>query len=57
MLWAINDVHHKVIAISTTKDGKRVVCGRLEGQVQVWTLRRESQTLPATLREQRDVGE
>ncbi|KAH7823813.1 putative WD repeat-containing protein 16 [Monocercomonoides exilis] len=54
LLYVINDAHKQVTCITTySTTNQYIVSGGSEGQVRVWKLGRESQTLVATLKEHR----
>jgi WD40 repeat protein len=54
LLYVINDAHKNgVTALSTTSDSGRIVTGGMEGEVRVWKLGRQTQTMDASLKEHR----
>jgi len=54
-LWyVINDAHKNgVTAMAPTSDCARIVTGGMEGEVRVWKITRETQTMEASLKEHR----
>jgi len=54
LLYVINDVHQNgVTAIGVTSDCCRIVSGGMEGEVRVWSIGRQTQTMDASLKEHR----
>jgi WD40 repeat protein len=54
MMYVINDAHHHgVTALTTTSDCTRVVSGGMEGEVRIWKIGRQTQTLEASMKEHR----
>ncbi|KAK2960411.1 putative Cilia- and flagella-associated protein 52 [Blattamonas nauphoetae] len=53
LLYVINDAHKQVTSITTLHKTPMLVSGGSEGQVRVWKLTRDSQTLVATMKEHR----
>merc|ERR1711865_759216 len=54
LLYVINDAHKNgVTAISMTSDNGRIVSGGSEGEVRVWKIGRNTQTMDASLKEHR----
>ena len=50
----INDAHaHGVTAIAPTSDCQRIVSGGAEGEVRVWKIGKQTQTLQASMKEHR----
>jgi hypothetical protein len=56
VMFTINDAHQRgVTSLAITSDCKRIVSGGGEGQVRVWGLGRDSQTLEATMKEHKNA--
>jgi WD40 repeat protein len=54
LLYCINDAHHHgVTAITATTDCQKVVSGGSEGEVRVWKIGKQTQTMEASLKEHR----
>jgi len=54
LLYVINDAHKNgVTALSMTSDSGRIVSGGSEGEVRVWKIGRNTQTMDASLKEHR----
>jgi len=54
LLYTINDAHLKsVTALACTSDSRRIVSGGEEGQVRVWRIGPQSQTLEASMKDHR----
>jgi WD40 repeat protein len=54
LLYVINDAHKNgVTAMSITNDCSRIVSGGMEGEVRIWKLGRQTQTMDASLKEHR----
>lgn len=54
LLYVINDAHHHgVTAITATTDCQKVVSGGSEGEVRVWKIGKQTQTMEASLKEHR----
>mmetsp|Transcript_50806 Transcript_50806/g.114214 ORF Transcript_50806/g.114214 Transcript_50806/m.114214 type:complete len:618 (+) Transcript_50806:103-1956(+) len=54
LLYAINDCHKNgVTAMATASDCGRIVTGGMEGEVRVWRIGRQTQTMDASLKEHR----
>ena len=54
LFYVINDAHnHGVTALTTTLDNSRIVSGGMEGEVRVWRIGRQTQTLEISLKEHR----
>lgn len=52
LMYIIHNAHNKgVSALNITRDGKTIVSGGGEGQVRVWDIRPDVQTLKAVLQE------
>lgn len=52
LLYAINDAHRGgVTAISCTSDSKRIVTGGFYGDVRIWNVGRQTQTMIASMKE------
>lgn len=55
LMYVINDAHQRgVTSIAMTSDCKRIISGGAEGQVRVWLIRPDSQTLEATMKEHKN---
>ncbi len=56
VMFTINDAHQRgVTSVALTSDCRRIVSGGGEGQVRVWSLGRDSQTLEATMKEHKNA--
>jgi WD40 repeat protein len=54
LLYVINDAHKNgVTALAGTSDSGRIVTGGMEGEVRVWKIGQQSQTMEASLKEHR----
>lgn len=54
LLYTINDAHiNGVTAIASNKDSNRIVSGGMNGEVRIWKLGKQSQTIEASLKEHR----
>mmetsp|Transcript_52386 Transcript_52386/g.60172 ORF Transcript_52386/g.60172 Transcript_52386/m.60172 type:complete len:666 (-) Transcript_52386:64-2061(-) len=54
LMYVINDAHiHGVTAMTTTSDCQRIISGGMEGEVRVWKIGRQTQTMEASLKEHR----
>lgn len=54
LFYAINDAHnHGVTALAATSDCTRIVSGGMEGEVRIWKIGRQTQTMEASLKEHR----
>jgi len=54
LMYVINDAHaHGVTAIAPTSDCQRIVSGGAEGEVRVWKIGKQTQTLQASMKEHR----
>lgn len=54
LLYTINDAHpNGVTAIASTKDSSRLVSGGMNGDIRIWKLGKQSQTIEASLKEHR----
>jgi len=54
LMYVINDAHHHgVTSIATTSDCQRIVSGGAEGEVRVWKIGKQTQTLETSLKEHR----
>lgn len=52
LLYAINDAHvNGVTAIASTKDCSKIVSGGMGGEIRVWKIGKQSQTLQSSLKE------
>ena len=55
-MYVINDAHQRgVTSLAMTSDCRRIISGGGEGQVRVWNIRPESQTLEATMKEHKNA--
>ena len=56
VMYVINDAHQKgVTSIAITSDCRKVISGGGEGQVRVWSIKPDSQTLEATMKEHKNA--
>ena len=54
LFYVINDAHnHGVTALATTSDCQRIVSGGMEGEVRIWKIGAQTQTMEASLKEHR----
>lgn len=54
LAYVINDAHHHgVTAISSTSDSARLVSGGMEGEVRIWRIGKQTQTMEASMKEHR----
>jgi WD40 repeat protein len=54
LLYVINDAHKNgVTALAVSRDNGRIVSGGMEGEVRVWKIGKQSQTMDASLKEHR----
>merc|ERR1719491_1981156 len=54
LLYVINDGHKNgVTALNVTSDSGRIVTGGMEGEVRVWKIGKQTQTMDASLKEHR----
>lgn len=54
LMYVINDAHvHGVASIASTADCQRIVSGGAEGEVRVWRIGKQTQTLEASMKEHR----
>jgi WD40 repeat protein len=54
LLYVINDAHKNgVTALAVTSDSGRIVSGGSEGEVRIWKIGRQTQTMDASLKEHR----
>jgi WD40 repeat protein len=54
LLYVINDAHRNgVTALAVTNDSGRIISGGMEGEVRVWKVGRQTQTMDASLKEHR----
>lgn len=52
LMYVINDAHnHGVTALTATSDGTRLISGGMEGDVRVWRIGRQTQTLEKSMKE------
>ena len=52
LLYVINDAHnHGVTALTSTSDCQRIVSGGTEGEVRVWKIGRQTQSLEISMKE------
>lgn len=55
LMFVINDAHvHGVTAIAGTSDCNKIVSGGMEGEVRVWRIGRQSQSMEASMKEHRN---
>jgi WD40 repeat protein len=54
LLYVINDAHnHGCTSITATSDGQRIISGGAEGEVRIWKITKQTQTMEASLKEHR----
>jgi len=54
LMYVINDGHQNgVTAMATTSDCSRIISGGMEGEVRVWKIGRQTQTMEASMKEHR----
>jgi len=54
LLYVINDAHKNgVTALAASRDNGRIVSGGMEGEVRVWKIGKQAQTMDASLKEHR----
>jgi len=54
LMYVINDAHKNgVTAMAVTRDSGRIVTGGMEGEVRIWKIGRQTQTMEASLKEHR----
>jgi WD40 repeat protein len=54
LMYVINDAHKNgVTAMVVTRDSGRIVTGGMEGEVRIWKIGRQTQTMDASLKEHR----
>lgn len=54
LMYVITDAHiHGVTAISTTSDCQRIISGGSEGEVRIWKIGKQTQTMEASMKEHR----
>lgn len=54
-MYVINDAHlHGVTAITGSSDGNKIVSGGMEGDVRIWRIGRQSQSMEASMKEHRN---
>jgi len=54
LLYVINDAHqHGVTGLATSSDCGRIVSGGMEGEVRVWRIGRQTQSMDASMKEHR----
>ena len=54
LLYAINDCHaNGVTSICATSDGRKIVSGGMNGEIRVWKIGNQSQTMETSLKEHR----
>lgn len=52
LMYVINDAHnHGVTALTATTCGTRLISGGMEGDVRVWKVGRQTQTLESSMKE------
>lgn len=52
LIYVINDAHnHGVTALTSTADCTRLISGGMEGEVRVWKIGRQTQTLEISMKE------
>lgn len=55
LMFVINDAHiHGVTALCSTSDCQHIVSGGMEGEVRVWKITRQHQTMVASMKEHRN---
>lgn len=56
LMYVINDAHQRgVTSLAITSDSRRIISGGGEGQVRVWNIRPDSQTLEVTMKEHKNA--
>jgi WD40 repeat protein len=54
LFYVINDAHtHGVTALVTSHDSQRIISGGMEGEIRVWKIGKQTQTMEASLKEHR----
>ena len=54
LMYVVNDAHrHGVTALIGTSDSQRIVSGGMEGEVRVWRIGKQTQTMEASMKEHR----
>ena len=54
LMYVINDAHrHGVTAITTTLDSSRLISGGMEGEVRIWRIGKQTQTMEVSMKEHR----
>ena len=54
LMYVINDAHtHGVTALATSHDSLKIVSGGMEGEIRVWKVGKQTQTMEASLKEHR----
>jgi cilia- and flagella-associated protein 52 len=54
LMYVINDAHtHGVTALITSHDSQKIVSGGMEGEIRVWKVGKQTQTMEASLKEHR----
>ena len=54
LMYCINDAHiNGVTAITSTRDGNRIISGGMGGEIRIWKINKQSQVMEASLKEHR----
>lgn len=54
LMYVINDSHHHgVTALSSTSDSQRLISGGMEGEVRIWRIGKQTQTMESSMKEHR----
>ena len=54
LLYCISDAHvNGVTALTSTSDGQRLISGGMNGEIRIWRIGRQSQTMESSLKEHR----
>lgn len=54
LMYCINDAHiNGVTAITSTRDGSKIISGGMGGEIRIWKINRQSQVMEASLKEHR----
>ncbi len=54
LLYVINDAHnHGCTCVTSTIDGQRIISGGAEGEVRIWRITKQTQTMEASMKEHR----
>jgi WD40 repeat protein len=54
LLYCINDAHiNGVTAITSTSDNQKLISGGMNGEIRIWKINKQSQSMEASLKEHR----